>query len=1490
MEKIYYGLTHPQKRIWYIDKVNSGSVLHNIGGCLKINEKIDIIKLNEILNIIIKSNDGLRLRFIEKDGEPFQYVAKYEYQNFEYQDFSSSSMKEIDYCNWVENIYKRKIELNDNQMFYFAIYKKSDKEYGVLLCIHHIIADGWSISLIQRQLCELYEKMKRNKEIKIDECYSYLDYIKDEKLYLNSERFKRNKNFWLDKFNNKLKDSLYLTTDNLVGQRESFNIENNLTKKIKSFTNKKKYSLNTFFIAILLIYINKLTYKEDLVIGTPVFNRNGKKHKNIIGMFTSTVPCRFKIDTDMQIDELLDYIDKEFKVYLYNQKYPYDLMIKDLNIGKRGYDSLYKMSVNYYNSKIINQMDGIDIQVEEYYSGNQSYSLQIIVKDWDQDHIKLDFDYKVKEYSQTEIHAMYQSMINIIEGLFKNITTKVKAIKHISEEDINYKIHTFNDTVKMYPNKTVYELFQEQVVKHPDRIAVEFKNEKLTYKELEEKSNQLANYLSENDVTKTTLVGLIMNHSIELVLSILAILKTGGAYIPIEPEHPLDRIEYMLDDAECQLVLTDMDHDFCAALKRKIVYLQEIDLSNYNKEGLKMINCQKDLAYIIYTSGSTGKPKGVMVEHGGLTNYIYWANKMYLKEESEAMALYTSIAFDLTVTSIFTPLISGNKIIVYDKDDLEFVLYKLLRENKVTVIKMTPAHLTLLKDMDNRDSNIKRIIVGGEDLKAALAYKIYKSFGDDVEIYNEYGPTETVVGCMIHQYDVKADNDISVPIGHPADNVQIYILDQELKPVPTGVTGEIFISGDGVARGYLKQMELTNNKFLNNPFIYGKRMYRTGDNARFKENGLIEYIGRADNQVKLKGHRIELKEIEMRLMEYEKLKEAVVVIRKVAENAMLNAYVVCKEIVSDLELKNWLLMFLPKYMIPNNFIYLEKIPLTINGKVDVCQLPLPDVKKRKFEGYKTELEKCVVQVIQDLLGVENISMNDNYFQLGGDSIKAIQISSRLKEESILVTVKDILTYDTIEEIAAMAKMDTSLQSWKSIEDKGDIELMPITQWFFRQGFYNENQYMQYLYLEIDDQYERNLILNAANTLTRYHDALRINYNKEKNKLFYNEKHMDTSLQMNLIDLLGYSQEEKTAEIERIIYYKAQKMRLEDGFLFGLTMFQLGMEKAGLLFYAHHLIVDGISWRILISDFITVLKSLKKKDKVKLPTKTNSLKDWSLYLQDLAKLDYINERIYWNKIENMNFNFPIDFNEENEREEYACVASAFLEEDTIDTLIKKANKIYALDLRESFIIALLITINDITNKEDIILELEGHGRENISQSIDISRTVGWFTCIYPAYFKLDKDGLENRIKSVKEQLRNIPYKGFNYGILKFLKNEIKDNRIKYVRFNYLGDFDNILTNDTLNISDIKFGLISDKNNQLTALMDIAVIIVNKRAHINITYSNKRFKNETIKNFIDTYVKTLKRLAEHFENSHHKVLTPADFDAVKIEQADLDLLFE
>ncbi|HEX3043334.1 MAG TPA: amino acid adenylation domain-containing protein, partial [Bacillota bacterium] len=873
---LYHPLTHPQKRVWYLEKLYPNTSLYNLGGPSRLKGEVDFDLLEEAINIFVQRNDALRLRFIEEGGEGKQYVAAFQRFTVPHFDFSGAANPEEEFTAWAEAELGKPFPLINSNLHYFAFFRIGPQNTGLLVKFHHLISDGWSIKVANEQVYGVYQKLLAGEAVPAESEPSYLEYISSEQNYLNSERFLKDRTFWMEKFRDLPEPVFTQSSENLAGRRVAYQLDNALSERIRGFITSRKCSLNTFYTSLFLIYLSKFSGQEDLIIGTPVLNRAGRKERSMFGMFTSTMPFRFFVDPLLSASKMLEAVNQELAGYYFHQKYPYDLFFQDLELKKKGYDSLFQVCVNYYNTKFDAVVNGEVVRNSELYNGNQFYSFQMIIKEWlGEGQITLEFDYKPDLYTGEQVDRIFTYLLQLTEQILADPSGTVKRLEMLPEAEKNRQVHVFNSTERDYPKgQTIIQLFEAQCAQTPTKPAVSFGELHLTYRELNRLANGLANELKMKGVVQNSIVGLLVNHSLETLIAILAVLKAGAAYLPIDPAYPSDRIEYMLVDSGCRVLLTNC-LDSLGGVDLKTIFTGEVVPLVYDElplgedQNLKPTYGPRDPVYLIYTSGSTGKPKGVIIEHQGLVNYIWWARKVYVKGPEDVFALYSSLSFDLTVTSIFTPLVGGNRIIIYRDDGPEYVLYRIMKENQATIVKLTPSHLSLIKDQENRHSVVRCFIVGGEDLKVNLANAIYQSFGGKIEIYNEYGPTETVVGCMIHLFDPAEDTQVSVPIGIPADNVQIYLLASDLSLLPPGAAGEMYISGDGVARGYLNRPELTAEKFVSNPFISvsdgvfhvetappqegihetslqktpQRRMYRTGDLARFLDNGKIEYLG-----------------------------------------------------------------------------------------------------------------------------------------------------------------------------------------------------------------------------------------------------------------------------------------------------------------------------------------------------------------------------------------------------------------------------------------------------------------------------------------------------------------------------------------------------------------------------------------------------------------------------------------------------------------------
>jgi amino acid adenylation domain-containing protein len=639
----------------------------------------------------------------------------------------------------------------------------------------------------------------------------------------------------------------------------------------------------------------------------------------------------------------------------------------------------------------------------------------------------------------------------------------------LTEREHQLLIIEYNDSAAPYPaDKSIVELFETQVAHTPEDIAVQLGDRSLSYRQLNEQANQMAAHLRSLGVGSGRLVIVYMEHSIEVVCAILGVLKAGAAYAPIDPSTtPKERLAFILQDISAgsggvppvlitqSRLLSKVPQD---AAQVVVLDSDSSQIECYAKANPKLAASPRDLAYCIYTSGSTGKPKGVLIEHRSLVNYIWWANKKYCRGERLSWPLFSSLAFDLTVTSIFTPLISGGRIVVYVEDAGRHgtAILKVVEERQVDIVKLTPSHLAMIKGMELDSTPIRKFIVGGEDFKTDLARDVTNKFGHPVEIYNEYGPTEATVGCMIHRFDAERDRGVSVPIGIPAANFGIYILDEHLNPVPVGVIGEMYLSGDGLARGYQNKPELTAQKFVmvkdprQNGAAARLRMYKTGDLARWSADGSMEFLGRADYQVKIGGMRIELGEIESRLMSHPDVRECVVdVVRHGAAEARLDgetemdrlvAYYVSEKPLTVAEVRDHLAKELPEYMVPPYIVWLQNLPLTPNGKIDRKALPVPSHEHMQpalgFVAPRTETERALVRIWTELLRVDKIGVDDDFFDLGGDSLLAIRAESRIRQQfGVNIGIQALFDNPTVAGLARALDVDKSPESVKSAESK-----------------------------------------------------------------------------------------------------------------------------------------------------------------------------------------------------------------------------------------------------------------------------------------------------------------------------------------------------------------------------------------------------------------------------------------------------------------------
>ncbi len=1004
-----YPLTYPQKGIWYTEKLYNGTSINIISGTLKIKGDIDFRLLEKVINLIIEKNDALRIRIMGKDGEAKQYICEYEYGKIDFLDFRKKDLNDM--YNWESEKSREPINIIESDLFYFAMIKVNDTEAGVYIKMHHLICDAWTMIHICNNIIKYYNCLKSGSRIINDKEPSYIEYVEREEEYIKSKRYEKDRAFWLEKFKD-IPDPTILKTPKKNNKksesaRKTFMLPDKLCNKIRRYCDETKSSIFGLFLYALSIYINRVTSKTDIVLGAPVLNRRNAREKNIMGMFISTVPLRIKIEDELSFKDFSEKVSREWISVLKHQLYPYDLLLKEVRKRNKSIitGNLYDIVLSYQNAKFIKDDISSDSKYSRWhFNGHQVESLYIHINDREDDgSIVLDYDFLKDLFYEKEIDFIHDHIIRLLWHALDDPGKKLCNVEMISENEKNKILYEFNNTKAGYPeDKTVHQIFESQVKKRSGKTALIYENKKMTYKRLNERTNQVAGIIRSKGVKADDIVGILINRSFEMVIGMLAVLKAGGAYMPIDPEYPDDRINYMLADSKAKVLLTGSLFEGRVDFEGHVIDLCDEASSGKGCKNLPNINKPNDLAYIIYTSGSTGRPKGVMIEHKNVVRLLFNDKFMFDFNQNDIWTLFHSYCFDFSVWEMYGALLYGGKLIIVPKlaarDPEKFT--KLIQAHKVTVLNQTPSAFYNLLDIALKSNKIKirYIIFGGEALNPLMLKSFIEKY-PHIKLVNMYGITETTVHVTFKEITGEDIESGLSNIGKAIPTLKTYILDSHLNLLPIGMTGELYVSGDGVCRGYLNKPELTKERFVENPYFSGERMYKSGDLARWYARGDMEYCGRIDHQVKIRGHRIELGEVENNLLKHDKIRKAVVIDKESRDGQkQLIAYIECDKGLSIINLRNFLSKQLPDYMVPASFIRVENIPLTSNGKVNRKLLPEQDNSLslgNKYVAPRNKTEKALVNIWSEVLGVENIGIDDNYFDLGGDSLSAIKIISKI---------------------------------------------------------------------------------------------------------------------------------------------------------------------------------------------------------------------------------------------------------------------------------------------------------------------------------------------------------------------------------------------------------------------------------------------------------------------------------------------------------------
>lgn len=1048
-EKEFYKVSSVQKRMYFLNELDQTGTAYHITTVKKLTGNVDLLRIEDAFIKLIKNYEILRTSFHNIDGEILQKPHKLDSIEFHVDFIDDSDLSEIEIHKKIDHLVEP-FDLSKPQLIKVNIIKSNENEYYMIINLHHIIADGFSIQILLQE----FKKAYNGERLNIEE-YQYKDFSSWQ--YDNKDRLLKQKNYWVNRFAGEI-PVLNLPTDYIrpsvkefKGDIYPFTLSQDRIQTLKEIAEQYNTSMFMVILAVYNIFLHKISNQCEIVVGVPTLGRKYEEFQNMIGMFANTLPLKNSIQGNELFHEFLMKVKENVVADLENEEYQYEDLINHLQLNRTlNTNPLFDTMLNYEDIDMPSiEMDHIKISDYDYVRSTSKFDLTLNCVDVS-NAMRFEFEYDIKLFKRESMMKFAQYFEKIIEEICDhNSNITIDNIKILKEEEYEYIFHSFNATNSEYEkDKTVVDLFVEQCNLHEDKIALRLADEVMTYKQLNERSNQLADKLTKDGFKKGNMIGIMLNRSFELVVSILAVLKIGAVYIPIGKEYDRNKIEYVMSNRQLDGMLLDKqsyeENAFIGELinQNSLLFVDDFmksDRKHYIKE-FESKGKPNDSAYIIYTSGSTGVPKGVEITNQSLTNYISFAKKNYIRDGVKDFALFTSISFDLTITSIFTPLISGTTVVIYNENDVVANLKSIVKDKNVQIVKLTPSHLKFLNDLDLKESVIRRLILGGENLTTKLADETYKKFNNKVDIINEYGPTEATVGCMIYHYNPITDyKELSVPIGKPADNVKIYVLDKNLNIVPKGVKGEMFISGDALAKGYINDNQMTNEKFIPNPYQEGQVMYKTGDIVVMNENGDLVFVDRNDRQVKINGYRIDLCEVEKVLLAHDGVEDAVVLTNEKYNEKYMIAFLVLNGEMNEHDIKKSMYTKLPQYMHPEKVVVVDRIPVNKNGKIDSNYLLQEYVDLIEIQNDRDDLgseEEQLLHIWRQVLDKNEIHINDNFFEAGGTSMKALKVKSLLEEtyhKEISVTV--IFEYPTIRLLAEYLKNRTNNEEFEGENDK-----------------------------------------------------------------------------------------------------------------------------------------------------------------------------------------------------------------------------------------------------------------------------------------------------------------------------------------------------------------------------------------------------------------------------------------------------------------------
>ncbi|NNA51042.1 non-ribosomal peptide synthetase [Pseudomonas lactis] len=1507
-------LSYSQQRMWFLWQMEPDSPAYNVGGMARLRGVLDVGRFEAALQALIMRHETLRTTFPSVDGVACQKVSAQTTVRMGWQDFCA--LDELQRQQRLQQLADVEahtpFNLETGPLLRACVVKAGEQEHYLVLTLHHIVTEGWAMDIFARELSALYEAFIDERDSPLPALpVQYLDYSVWQRRWMEAGERQRQLDYWTAQLGNE-HPLLELPGDrprppvqSHRGELYRFDLSDELAARVRAFNAQQGLTLFMTMTATLAVLLYRYSGQTDLRIGAPVANRIRPESEGLIGAFLNTQVLRCQLTGQMQVSELFEQVRHTVIEGQSHQDLPFDHLVEALQPPRSAaYNPLFQVMCNVqrWEFQQSRQLAGMTVEYLANDARATKFDLNLEVTDLDH-RLGCCLTYSTDLFDEPRIARMAAHWCNLLEALIADPGQRLSELPLLSADEQR----ALQDSLGVEKgahrlDQCIHQLFSQQASQRPDAPALTFAGVTLTYAQLDERANRLAWMLRERGVGPQVRVGLALPRSLEMVIGLLAILKAGGAYVPLDPEYPLDRLHYMIEDSGIGLLLSDAAlFEALGELPATVAcWCLEDDspvLANYPAEALPFVSLAQHQAYLIYTSGSTGKPKGVVVSHGEIAMHCQAVIERFDMRPDDCELHFYSINFDAATERLLVPLLCGARVVLRAQGqwDAEEIC-ALIRTHRINVLGFTPSYGSQLAQWlatQQQTLPVRMCITGGEALTGEHLHRIRAAFMPQL-FFNAYGPTETVVMPLASLAPEQLEEGAgSVPIGSIVGERVAYILDADLALVPQGASGELYIGGAGLAQGYHQRPGMTAERFVADPFaIEGGRLYRTGDLVRQRADGLVEYLGRIDHQVKIRGFRIELGEIETRLLEHEAVREAVVLALDAPSGKQLVAY-----LVSDAEhaalrdaLTAHLKAQLPDYMVPAHLIVLQSMPLTANGKLDRRALPEPDpeANRQAYVAPRSELEHSLAAIWCAVLNVEQVGLDDNFFELGGDSILSIQVVSRARQAGIHFSPRDLFQHQTVQSLAAVATRSERVIAEQGLLT-GPSGLTPIQHWFFDTDIPARQHWNQALVLKPLQLLDAHRLEQALLAVLEHHDALRLSFTPRGAQ--WHAEHLGVPEGGVLLQAQVRDMQACTA-----LFTDTQRsLDLAQGPLLRALLVDGPQGQQRLLIAIHHLVVDGVSWRVLLEDLQNVYRQLSEGQSVSLPAKTSALRDWAARLQAYAHSESLREELsLWQaQLAGPAVALPVQRPQGARRNSDAETVSVRLDAERTRQLLQQAPSAYRTQVNDLLLTALARVLCRWSGQASALIQLEGHGRETLFDDIDLTRSVGWFTSAYPLRLTPQAEQGDS-IKAIKEQLRGVPHKGLGYGVLRYLADDLCKQSMAalpsaQITFNYLGQFDQSFGADALfHPLEESAGLAHDPDAPLPNELSIDSQVYGGELVLRWTFSRERHDQQVIRDLAEAYLAELHSLIAHCLQDDTGGLTPSDFPLAHLTQVQLDAL--